>query len=102
MIGKYYILTLGCQMNKNDSERIKTILNNMDFLETKDYKESDIYIINTCSVRQTAEDRVIGIVKNLNEIKKRNKNFLVIITGCMPGRDKDLKEYCCECFQLTK
>jgi len=93
MIGKYYILTLGCQMNKNDSERIKTILNNMDFLETEDYKKSDIYIINTCSVRQTAEDRVIGIVKNLYEIKKKNKNFLVIITGCMPGRDKDLKEY---------
>ncbi len=80
-------------MNKNDSERIKTILKNMDLEETKNYKESDIYIINTCSVRQTAEDRVFGVVKNLSEIKKKNKNFLVIITGCMPGRDKDFKEY---------
>lgn len=93
MIGKYYIWTLGCQMNKNDSERIKTILNNMDLEETKNYKESDIYLINTCSVRKAAEDRVFGIVKNLSEIKKKKENFLVIITGCMPGRDKDLKEY---------
>ena len=93
MNGKYYILTLGCQMNKNDSERIKTILNNMDFFEVKNYKQADIYVINTCSVRKAAEDRVFGIIKNLREIKKKNKDFLVIITGCMPGRDKDLKEY---------
>ena len=77
MNGKYYILTLGCQMNKNDSERIKTILNNMDFFEVKNYKQADIYIINTCSVRKAAEDRVFGIIKNLREMKKENKDFLV-------------------------
>lgn len=78
----YYIITIGCQMNKADSERIAS------FLETNNYQEKSNYtanlvIINTCGVRQSAEDRVYGLVK---EIKKKNKLANIIITGCLANR----------------
>ena len=85
----YSIVTFGCQMNLSDSEKIKTMLNKHGFIEIKDEKKSDIVIINTCSVRESAENRVFGLVENLHDLKKKNKNDkpLIVITGCMPGRD---------------
>ena len=86
---KYLVTTFGCQMNLSDSEKIKTMLNEHGFIEIKDEKESDIVVINTCSVREAAENRVFGLVENLHNLKKKNKNNkpLIIVTGCMPGRD---------------
>ena len=90
----YHIITLGCQMNKNDSERIATILNGMgmESIDTPDH--ADVVIINTCSVRQAAEDRVSGLTKNLEKIKKQKPDLIVVVTGCLPGRDDNglLKE----------
>ncbi len=85
----YFITTLGCQMNKNDSERIETMLRGMgmDLAETEE--SADVIVINTCSVRQTAEDRVYGFGRNFVELKKKNPGLIVCVTGCMPGRDKD-------------
>jgi len=76
-------------MNISDSEKIKTMLNKHSLIEIKNEKESDIVIINTCSVREAAENRVFGLVENLHDLKKKNKNErpFIIVTGCMPGRD---------------
>ena len=52
---KYYILTFGCQMNENDSEKIAGMLENMDYSPTSSPESADIIIINTCSVRATAD-----------------------------------------------
>ena len=66
---KYFIVTFGCQMNKADSERIAAHLEKQGYKEAKDIKKADLIVINTCSVRQRAEDRVIGLIKNLKKLK---------------------------------
>jgi tRNA-2-methylthio-N6-dimethylallyladenosine synthase len=91
MARKFFIQTMGCQMNKNDSERIASFLISAGFSETAKALEADVLVINTCSVRQSAEDRVLGIVKNWRENRKKGQNVIIAVTGCMPGRDKDGK-----------
>lgn len=85
----YHIITYGCQMNKNDSERMATLLEGLGFTPKDKPEEADIVLINTCSVRQTAEDRVYGLTDRLAKIKDKNPRFTLAVTGCMPGRDKD-------------
>jgi tRNA-2-methylthio-N6-dimethylallyladenosine synthase len=88
-IPKYHLVTYGCQMNKNDSERMETILQGMGFVFTENEEEADLIIMNTCSVRQSAEDRVFGHVRACNRLKKKNPNLIIGVTGCMAGRDRD-------------
>ena len=66
---KYHIVTLGCQMNKSDSERLASLLDSLGLQEVDRLKEADLVILNSCSVRQTAEDRVFGKVRELAELK---------------------------------
>ncbi|MFH0857907.1 MAG: tRNA (N6-isopentenyl adenosine(37)-C2)-methylthiotransferase MiaB [Candidatus Magasanikbacteria bacterium] len=87
----YHIITFGCQMNKSDSERIETILQNMGLLYTDTLSSADVIVINTCSVRETAEARVFGYAKNFVQFKEKNPELIVCVTGCMPGRDKKNK-----------
>jgi len=86
---RYHIVTFGCQMNKNDSERIASILGGMGLEPTNDPKEADVALINSCSVRQSAEDRVYGLGANWVGLKAAKPELIVCLTGCMPGRDKD-------------
>lgn len=88
---KYCLFTYGCQMNKNDSERIAGLLLDLGFTEAPELKDADLIILNTCSVRQSAEDRVYGMMKNFAAMKKENPNLIILVTGCMAGRDKDGK-----------
>jgi tRNA-2-methylthio-N6-dimethylallyladenosine synthase len=78
-------------MNKSDSERIEGLLLNMGMRPVADYKSADIIILNTCSVRQTAEDRVYGLIRNFSRLKRQKPHLLVAVTGCVAGRDKDGK-----------
>ncbi len=84
----FSITTYGCQMNKNDSERIAGLLSSLGFSETPDESGADVIIVNTCSVRQSAEDRVYGSQEKYLEYKKTKPDMIVAVTGCMPGRDK--------------
>ncbi len=84
----FHITTFGCQMNKNDSERIAGLLSSLGFVTTEDESTADVILINTCSVRQSAEDRVYGGQEKYLEYKKTKPNMIVAVTGCMPGRDK--------------
>jgi len=82
----YFIKTYGCQMNKADSERIAGWLEAAGLKPVEKIEQADWVIINTCSVRQSAEDRVFGLIRNLkNKIarKQDNKITKIIITGCM-------------------
>jgi tRNA-2-methylthio-N6-dimethylallyladenosine synthase len=88
---KYHLLTFGCQMNKNDSERIAGLLLDLGFEETAESKEADLIILNTCSVRHSSEDRIYGMMKNFNKMKKERPEIIIVVTGCMAGRDKDGK-----------
>jgi len=87
MSAKYHIITYGCQMNKNDSERIASVLERLGMEMTSRPEEADLILLNTCSVRQSAEDRVFGKVENFNQLKKTKPNLIIGITGCMAGRD---------------
>ncbi|MCK9360631.1 tRNA (N6-isopentenyl adenosine(37)-C2)-methylthiotransferase MiaB [Patescibacteria group bacterium] len=75
-------------MNKNDSERMAGLLSSLGFSETPDESVADLIIVNTCSVRQSAEDRVYGSQEKYLEYKKTKPDMIVAVTGCMPGRDK--------------
>lgn len=83
----YSITTFGCQMNHSDSERIAAVCESMGYVQSNEGQKADLYIINSCSVRQKAEDRVIGMGKKFLEIKKFNPEAKVILTGCMAKRD---------------
>ena len=78
----YYILTYGCQANYRDEEIISGILTKAGFLKTND-ENADIIILNTCAVRENAEDKVFGKIGELKAIKAKNKNAIIAICGCM-------------------
>ncbi len=80
---KYFIQTLGCAMNYSDSERVASVLENIGYQQAETQKEADLYLFNTCSIRQKGEDRVYGQMRKLSEWKKINPRLLVGITGCM-------------------
>lgn len=90
---KFIIETYGCQMNVADSEMISSILTNSGHELTEDITEAEIIIFNTCSVRQHAEDRVLGRISNEIKRKYENPNVLIGVVGCMAQRmGKDLKK----------
>ena len=80
---KYFIKTYGCQMNKSDSERIAGWYESRGWKKAKKIEEADEIVINTCSVRQSAEDRVYGLINNLAKFKILNLKFKIVLTGCM-------------------
>lgn len=84
----FHITTYGCQMNKNDSERIAGLLSSLGFKTADDEKNADLIIVNTCSVRQSAEERVYGSQQKYLKYKEAKPDMIVAVTGCMPGRDK--------------
>ncbi len=82
---KLYIETYGCQMNFADSEIVASILSD-DFEITSQEKEADLILVNTCSIRDNAEQRVFNRMKELIGLKKSNKNLKVGLIGCMAER----------------
>jgi len=82
----FKIETYGCQMNVADSEIIASILGNAGFTHTVDIDIADIIIFNTCSVRQHAEDRIIGRIANEISRKLKNPHILIGVVGCMAQR----------------
>lgn len=92
---KYYIKTFGCQQNVADSERVGTTFKLRGMTETKNVKDANYAVVNTCMIRRSAEDRVYGLIQNLGKLKEeklsKNEPFKIIVTGCMVGlayRDK--------------
>ena len=79
----YHLITIGCAMNKADSERVANFLETNNYQAKSDWLEADIIILTTCGIRQSAEDRVYGLV---NQIRKTNQKAAVVITGCLSKR----------------
>ena len=79
---KYYILTMGCQLNENDSEKIAGILESIGYQKTEELLDSDIIIYNTCCVRENAEERLFGKVGEVKKLKE-SKDVILAIGGCM-------------------
>ena len=79
----YNIVTYGCQMNVHESEKIAAILEELGYKETEKREDADIIVFNTCAIREGAEDRAFGNIGALKQQKKKNKNLLIIVCGCM-------------------
>ena len=79
---KYTILTMGCQLNENDSEKIAGMLEKMNYFECDDVKEADLVIFNTCCVRENAEERLFGKIGEIKKLKE-SKEVILAIGGCM-------------------
>lgn len=85
---KLYIESYGCQMNFSDSEIVASILMDKGFETTGDYKEADVVFINTCSIRENAEQRVRNRLKEFETAKQKNPGMIVGVLGCMAERLK--------------
>ena len=85
---RYFIITYGCQMNKSDSERIATVLENMKYKLASDISDADLIVVNMCSVRQSAVDRIFGLSQKFSKLKIKNKKLKIILTGCVLKEDK--------------
>ena len=85
---KYFIVTYGCQMNVHESEKIAAILENMGYQLAFSRNDADIIVFNTCAIREGAEDRVLGNVGNLKKLKKKNKDLIIAVCGCMTQKEQ--------------
>ncbi len=85
---KYFIKTHGCQANFRDSETIAGLLDELGFISTDSEENADIILINTCAVREGAEDKVFGEIGALKRLKREKPNLLIGICGCMTQEEK--------------
>lgn len=85
---KFYIESYGCAMNFNDSEIVASILNNIRFGATKNMEEADLILVNTCSIRDKAEQTVRHRLQHFKGLKKSNPQLLIGVLGCMAERLK--------------
>ena len=86
---QYHVWTTGCQMNQADSERIGSGLEQLGLEWTPDAKQADVVVLNSCVVRQNAEDRVVGMLTSLKPWKERNPGKTLVLMGCMVGPQKE-------------
>lgn len=81
------MLTYGCQMNFSDAERMEGELSKLGYVSTEDMAKADLIMINTCCVRETAEDKVYGKIGEIKALKRENPDLILGITGCMAQKE---------------
>ena len=89
---RYCIITFGCQMNENDSEKIAGMLEEMGYAESETPEESDVLIYNTCCVREHAEQKVYGRLGAAKNLKEKNPSLVVAVFGCMMQQEKTVEK----------
>ncbi len=87
---KYFILTMGCQLNESDSEKLSGMIEKMGYEKTENQNEADLIVFNTCCVRENAEDKLFGKLGEAKKIKEKN-GALIAIGGCMM-QEKNITE----------
>lgn len=85
---KMFLESYGCQMNFSDSEIVASIMAERGYSTTTDFNEADLILINTCAVRDSAEQRVRGRLKTFNSLKRKNPKLMIGVLGCMAERVK--------------
>jgi tRNA-2-methylthio-N6-dimethylallyladenosine synthase len=89
----FYVWTIGCQMNEADSAKVAAMLQEVGYEPTNDEQDADIVVLNSCVVRQAAEDKVAGKLHNLARLKKQKPEMPLVLTGCMVTKQQEkLKE----------
>ncbi|HEX9798333.1 MAG TPA: tRNA (N6-isopentenyl adenosine(37)-C2)-methylthiotransferase MiaB, partial [Anaerolineales bacterium] len=82
---KYYIWTAGCQMNVADSQRVASSLELLGYQTTRRAEDADVIVLNTCVVRQSAEDRAYGRLTSLRPLKDERPDLVINLMGCLVG-----------------
>ncbi len=80
---KFFLKTYGCQMNEHESENIKALVKFMGYKETDKFEEADLIILNTCSIRENANNKVFGLLGRAKHLKETKKDIIVGLMGCM-------------------
>ena len=83
-----YVHSFGCQLNVSDGERIRGMLREIGFTLTEKREEADLILLNTCAVRESAEDHVYGILGNIKHEKVRNPDLILVLCGCMASEEQ--------------
>lgn len=90
---RFYIWTIGCQMNEADSAKVAAMLQEVGYEPTRSEDDADIVVLNSCVVRQAAEDKVAGKLNNLVRLKRERPEVPLVLTGCMVTKQQEkLKE----------
>lgn len=94
---KFFLKTYGCQMNEHDSENIAALLNELGFEKVENYNDADLVLLNTCSIRENAHNKVFGMLGRLKHLKSVKKDLLIGLCGCMAQEasvvEEILKDY---------
>lgn len=82
--GRYHIATYGCQMNAHESEKIAGILESLGYQCISEPAQADVIVLNTCCIRESAEQRILGHIGTLKKYKERNPDLRIAVVGCLP------------------
>jgi tRNA-2-methylthio-N6-dimethylallyladenosine synthase len=88
MGGRYLITTFGCQMNEHDSERIAGLLEAEDYAPAEEAADAEVVVLNTCAVRENADNRLYGALGHLKPLKDRNPRLRIVVAGCLAQKDQ--------------
>ena len=88
-MSQYYIWTIGCQMNKAESERLGSLFEQQGYQATATAENADVIVVNSCVVRQSAENRAINKLNALRSLKMANQNPTIALTGCLVNSEVD-------------
>jgi tRNA-2-methylthio-N6-dimethylallyladenosine synthase len=89
----YLVWTIGCQMNEAESSKVEAMLSQVGYARTEHEEQADVIVLNSCVVRQAAEDKVAGKIGSLVRTKRNNPDLRIAVTGCMvTGQEKSLRE----------
>ncbi len=91
-MNSYHIWTIGCQMNTADSERLASALEQLGLESAEDVRDADVVVLNSCVVRQSAEDKVVGNLGAFSRLKKQDPDRVIALMGCMVGPKTDQLE----------
>lgn len=86
----YLIRTFGCQMNQHDSQFVASMLSAIGGKPTEDVDAADVIVINTCSVRETAENKILGFIDSLKRVKRSNPGIIIAVVGCMVSKKENI------------
>ncbi|MGI6712802.1 MAG: tRNA (N6-isopentenyl adenosine(37)-C2)-methylthiotransferase MiaB [Bacillota bacterium] len=92
---KYHVKTFGCQMNEHDSETLAGLMETIGYQQSNSLEDCDAIIVNTCCIRESAENRILGFVGNLKNLKKEKPSLIIAVGGCMtqqPGAAEKLRK----------
>ncbi len=86
----YFLRTFGCQMNDHDSERVAGLLEADGMVSANDYASADVVFINTCTIRENADNKLYGTLGHLKQLKDADPSKLLVVGGCAAQKDRDL------------